>query len=80
MTARETMDQNKDMVGWGMVSLFLGLISSPQLLDLLANAIVIILFPTAGWALLYFVKREITYRFPPKESKTLQDKNEEVIQ
>lgn len=72
MTVRETMDQNRDTTGWGIVGLILGLLSSP---DLLVQATVVILFPVIGWTLLYFIRREITYRFPPKNRKALQDEN-----
>ena len=72
MSARTSMDHNKDTTGWGIIGLILGLLSSP---DLIVQAVVAILFPTIGWTLLYFVKREITYRFPPKNPKALQDEN-----
>jgi hypothetical protein len=66
------MDQNRDTTGWGVVGLILGLMSTG---DLLVQALMIILFPALGWTLTYFVKREITYRFPPKEPKALRDEN-----
>ena len=72
MTARMVMEHNRDTTGWGVAGLILGLVSSS---DLLVQAIVAILFPTLGWTLLFFVKREIMYRFPPKTPKALQDGN-----
>lgn len=71
------IDQNKETMGWSIVGLILGLVGSS---DLLIQAIIVILFPTIGWIVHYFVKREVVYRFPPKESKPLPAKTEEVIQ
>lgn len=61
------MIQEKDTTGWGVVGVILAMMSSP---DLMMQAIVAILFPTVGWTLLYFVKRELIHRFPPKDKKT----------
>lgn len=72
MRLKGVMEQNRDTTGWGIVGLILGLLTSP---DLIVQAVVAILFPTIGWTLLYFVKREITYRFPPKDPKALLDEN-----
>lgn len=77
MTARVMLEQNKDTTGWSVVGLILGLVSSN---DLLIQAIIVILFPTIGWLVHYFVKREVIHRFPPKKSKQLPDKSKEVIQ
>lgn len=74
MTAREAMDQNKDTTGWSVVGLIIGLVTSS---DLLVQAVVAILVPVVGWTVLYFWKREIAYRFPPKNPKALRDENEE---
>lgn len=54
--------------------------------DVLMQAVIGILFPCIGWALLYFLKREITYRFPPKKPKQDEkleegkDKNRKELQ
>lgn len=57
------MGQNKDTTGWSMVGMIIALVTSK---DLLVQAIVAILVPIIGWTLLYFWKREVTHRFPPK--------------
>lgn len=75
MRVKTLMEQNRDTTGWSIVGLILGLFSSPELHNLLVQALVIIIFPTIGWTLLYLVKREITYRLPPKEPKPLLDEN-----
>ena len=59
---------NDDTTRWSMAGLLIALILASELW---AQAIFIILFPTLGWTLLYFIKREIVYRFPPKVPKTL---------
>lgn len=64
------MDQNKETTGWSVVGLILGLMSSS---DLLVQVIVAILVPIASWTLLYFWKREVSHRFPPKKPKPLPD-------
>lgn len=75
MRAKTSMQQNVDTTGWSIVGLIMGLFSSPELHNLLVQAVVIILFPSIGWTLLYLVKREVTYRLPPKEPKALKDEN-----
>lgn len=68
------MEHHKDTTGWSIIGLVLALVTSQ---DLIVQALIAMLFPTIGWTILYFIKREITHRFPPKESK---DKNKEMIQ
>jgi len=57
------LEHNRDTTGWGVVGLILALMTSP---DLLMQAAVVVLFPAIGWMIMYFLKRELTYRFPPK--------------
>ena len=64
----ERMENNRETTGWGAVGVILALISSP---DLFIQALVVILFPVIGWTILYFIQREIKYRFPPKEKDKL---------
>lgn len=52
------MEQNKDTTIWGGVSLLLALADSSELAR---QAIVVILFPTIGWLMLYFVKKITAY-------------------
>lgn len=66
------IDNNKETTGWSVVGLIIGLMSSS---DLIVQAIVAILVPIVGWTLLYFWKREITHRFPPREPKRLPDED-----
>ncbi len=61
-----------DTTGWSMAGLVLGLMFVSEIW---LQALFIILFPALGWTLLYFVKREIVYRFPPKTHDTLVVKN-----
>jgi hypothetical protein len=68
MKVVEKIEQNKETTGWSIVGLIIALLSSH---DLIVQAIVAILIPIVAWTLLYFWKREISYRFPPKEPKRL---------
>jgi uncharacterized membrane protein len=68
------VDNNSDTTGWGAVGVLLALLLTP---DIFAQAIVVILFPAVGWTILYFIKRELIYRFPPKiNPKELKDKDD----
>lgn len=70
MRVKSLMDNNKETTGWSVVGLILGLMSSS---DLIVQAVVAIIVPIVSWTLLYFWKREISHRFPPKEPKPLPD-------
>jgi hypothetical protein len=72
MKVINVMQENKETMGWSVVGLIIALFTSG---DLIVQAIVAILVPIVGWTLLYFWKREITHRFPPKEPKQLPDED-----
>ena len=66
MRARVLIQQDTDTTLWGGAAMVLSLFAWVGASDLLMQAMICILFPCIGWTLLYFVKREIVYRFPPK--------------
>ena len=74
----KSMVTDRDTMGWGALGLVLAIFNMP---DIALQAIVAVLFPMVGWTLLYFVKREIVYRFPPKDKepgKILEKINKEL--
>lgn len=63
------IQQDTDTTLWGGAAMVLSLFAWIGASDVLMQAMIGILFPCIGWAALYFVKREIIYRFPPKKAK-----------
>lgn len=67
MGTRVIVQQDTDTTLWGGVAMIMVLASS----DVFMQAAIGILFPVIGWTLLYFIKREVTYRWPPKMPEDL---------
>lgn len=80
MQVLDKMVENKDTMGWPVAGLLLAgglptIVPMEVIIQIISQGLLIAVFPTLGWLLLYFVKREITYRFPPKDKKALLDEN-----
>jgi hypothetical protein len=67
MGTKLIVQQDTDTTLWGGVAMILVLASA----DVFIQAAIGILFPVVGWTLLYFIKREVTYRWPPKVPEDL---------
>ena len=69
MGARVIFPQDTDTTFWGGAAMLLSLFALIGASDLLMQALIAILFPCVGWTILYFIKREVTYRFPAKTKR-----------